>query len=82
LAVKKGFEGLTWLLNWVSGSCSYCFSGASSLSSQLSIGYSSLSPDIVYCLDRVGFVQSMQILTCGVVIWSALKVLKLVGSIL
>ncbi len=81
LAFKKIFEAVTWLFTWASDSCSYCFSGADSLPSNIQDGFNSLSPAIAYCLDRSGFADCMRILTCGIIIWSVFKVIGFIKGI-
>lgn len=82
LALDKALDSLVWLFSWVSESCSYCLgageSGVSSFSSTMQAAFNALSPTILYCLERSEFSSAMKIITCGLVVWSALKLLSIV----
>lgn len=85
LIFEKMFLAVTWLFNWASESCAYCFSGTSSLPSTIQGSFNSLSASefgsgVMYCLQQAQIAQCFQILTCGVLIWSVFKIISFIKS--
>jgi phage-related protein len=88
LVWKKVFDAVLWLFEWASNSCEYCIGAAQNVGS-LAGSFHSIWDDIasygstlLYCLNRAGVQEALQILTCGFVIWSILKVVSFIKAIL
>ena len=87
LAVKKIFEFLIWALQWVAESCSYCMGGAQNTGGLVTAFHSAwnaivnYSPGLIYVLNLSGFPEALKILTCGLTIWAAIRVIKLIPGI-
>lgn len=82
VVLKKVFEGLMWVLQWVADSCSACIGSAGS-SGELVTKFqsafnamASYSPGMMYVINRSGVPEAFQILTCGMTVWAAVKVFK------
>ncbi|WP_170065005.1 hypothetical protein [Methylovulum psychrotolerans] len=86
---KLLLDPLLWILNWAATSCSYCLglgsgggNGSSSLPSALASAWAGLSPTILYLINATGVQQCLQVLTCALVIWAAVKQFKLLWSVI
>lgn len=78
---EKLFEFIKWLVHWVSESCSVCMGGisdAGSLVFNMQASINGFPPAVLYCIDRSGIHAGFQIITCGITVWSILKVVKFI----
>jgi hypothetical protein len=88
VVLKKIFSAITWLFQWASDSCSYYMGGASnagSLAGKFQQAWDSMAshtPGILYLVNRSGILEAMQILTCGLLLWSVFKVISFIKAIL
>lgn len=85
LIFEKAWAAVTWLFTWASESCAYCFSGTSSLPTQIQGGFNSLAGSsigsgVLYCLQQAQIEECLRILTCGVIIWSVFKLMGFIKA--
>lgn len=88
VVLKKIFAAIVWLFQWASDSCSYCMGGVSnagSLAGKFQQAWDAMSgyaPGLLYVVNRSGIPEAMQILTCGVLLWSVFKVISFIKALL
>lgn len=85
LAFEKAWSATKWLLTWASDSISSSLSGPMSLASNMqsaldSISSSPVGQAVMYCLQRSQLGHCFQILTVGLTIWSTVKVIRFIKS--
>ncbi|MFZ2452098.1 MAG: hypothetical protein WAW36_16405 [Methylovulum miyakonense] len=88
MVFKKVLGVVLWLFQWASDSCSYCM-GAVQGSGSIASSFHGIWDDIaaygstlLYCLNRAGVQEALYILTCGLIIWSAFKVISFLKAVL
>ncbi|WP_019864828.1 hypothetical protein [Methylovulum miyakonense] len=86
MVFKKLPPFVLWLFQWASDSCSYCIGSVQGLGS-ISTSFHGIWDDIasygstlLYCLNRAGVQEALYILTCGLIVWSAFKLISIFSS--
>jgi hypothetical protein len=88
VVLKKIFSAITWLFHWASDSCSYFMGGvqnSGSLAGKFQQSWDSMAshtPGILYVIHRSGITEAMQILTCGILLWTVFKVITFIKALL
>lgn len=84
-AIDKMMDFIIWIFNWAGESCDYCIgavSSAGSLAATFQAAFDSLPQGLLYCFFRSGLKEFFMILTCGVIVWTSLRIVGFVLRLL